>query len=192
MANGASIRSTKSSRSPSLRKPRALKGKGINVRGSGGYIIAPGARRSDNSAWIEKDDAPSFMESFRAGTIPPLPDWLLNIMQSRSQGIDPAHEPETQSDAALPSVSVRERAYAQAALAGCVRELEACAEGGRNNKLNAVAFRMGTMAVRGWIDRATVEAALCSACETNGLLHEGPHDVETAPSVPSYPPSRRS
>jgi hypothetical protein len=36
---------------------------------------------------------------------------------------------------------------------------------------------MGTMVARNWIDRTAVEAALCSACETNGLLHEGPHGV---------------
>jgi hypothetical protein len=93
----------------------ALAGRGINVRGSGGYIIAPGARRSDNSAWTDNDDAPSFIEPFGSGTIPPLPDWLLNTIKSRGQGIDPTDGPETASGAALPSASARKRAYAQAA-----------------------------------------------------------------------------
>jgi hypothetical protein len=49
-----------------------LRGLGINVRGRGGYVVAPGARRPDGARW----SCPGFAEAFAAGTIPVLPDWL--------------------------------------------------------------------------------------------------------------------
>src|SRR5947207_1453753 len=45
--------------------------------------------------------------------------------------------------------------------------------GGRNNSLNAAAFRMGAMIARGWRGRAEVADALSAACAANGLLEEG-------------------
>lgn len=58
----------------------------------------------------------------------------------------------------------REQKYAAAALQGCVDELAAMPQdSGRNNKLNALAYRMGTMAARQWIDRAQVVSRLYEA-----------------------------
>src|SRR5262245_23797948 len=42
----------------------------------------------------------------------------------------------------------------------------------RNIKLNEVAFHVGTMVAREWVDRVTVEATLWAACESNGLAGE--------------------
>jgi hypothetical protein len=58
----------------------------------------------------------------------------------------------------------RQRKYALAALQGCTAELSAMApDSGRNDKLNAVAFRLGTMCARGWINRDEVESRLFAA-----------------------------
>jgi AAA domain/Bifunctional DNA primase/polymerase, N-terminal len=58
----------------------------------------------------------------------------------------------------------RQRKYALAALQGCTAELSAMApDSGRNDKLNAVAFRLGTMCARGWISRDEVESRLFAA-----------------------------
>jgi hypothetical protein len=70
---------------------------------------------------------------------------------------------------AKPEVTDRERAYAAKALSEKVVELAAKGEGsGRNDALNAVSYRMGKMINAGWIDRASVEAALTEACHQNG------------------------
>ena len=69
----------------------------------------------------------------------------------------------------------REQKYARAALDGCVAELASTAKGARNNKLNAVAFRLGTMIARKWINNDTVIKALIGACETNGYIPEQGH-----------------
>ena len=63
----------------------------------------------------------------------------------------------------------RERAYAQAALDGCADELAQAAPGERNDTLNKKAFRLGTMAARGWISPEEVSDALVAAADACGL-----------------------
>jgi hypothetical protein len=69
----------------------------------------------------------------------------------------------------------REQKYARTALDRCASELAGTAEGGRNEKLNAVAFRMGTMIARGWVDEKVGIDALLDACDKNKYLREHGH-----------------
>jgi hypothetical protein len=67
----------------------------------------------------------------------------------------------------------RERKYASAALAGSSRDLAAMMkDSGRNDALNRFAFRLGTLAARGWIDRHHVEVELTNAAQACGLVKE--------------------
>ena len=67
----------------------------------------------------------------------------------------------------------REQKFAQAALNGCAQELQGMApNSGRNDKLNKVAFRLGTMIARGWIGRAEVEDRLLAAATGCGLVND--------------------
>jgi Protein of unknown function (DUF3987)/Bifunctional DNA primase/polymerase, N-terminal len=59
--------------------------------------------------------------------------------------------------------------YASVALDGCAAELAAAAEGSRNDTLNKLAFRMGSMIVNGWIARGLVHERLLAAALTCGL-----------------------
>jgi hypothetical protein len=63
----------------------------------------------------------------------------------------------------------RERAYARAALDGCVDEVAQAATGERNDTLNKKAFRLGTMVARGWISAEEVCDALLAAADACGL-----------------------
>jgi hypothetical protein len=60
--------------------------------------------------------------------------------------------------------------YAKRSLANACYELRQCPEGQRNIKLNALAYKMGRLIVRGWIMRDQVELLLLRACEANGLI----------------------
>jgi RecA-family ATPase len=72
----------------------------------------------------------------------------------------------------------RERKYALTALRGCAAELAGMApNSGRNNKLNALAFRLGTMCARGWISRDEVTDRLFQAAAACKLVAD---DGETA------------
>ena len=64
----------------------------------------------------------------------------------------------------------REQKYALAALDGCAADLAGATKGERNAKLNAVAFRMGTLLARRWIARDEVVARLLLAAHENGLV----------------------
>jgi hypothetical protein len=64
----------------------------------------------------------------------------------------------------------RERRYALAALRGCAAELSGSQSGERNNKLNALAFRMGTMSARRWINRDEIKRELFAAAVACGLV----------------------
>jgi Protein of unknown function (DUF3987)/Bifunctional DNA primase/polymerase, N-terminal len=75
----------------------------------------------------------------------------------------------TDRGASHTGASVRERAYAEAALAGCAADLANTAEGSRNDVLNAKAFRLGTMVARGWITRGHVISGLLAAAHACGL-----------------------
>jgi hypothetical protein len=67
----------------------------------------------------------------------------------------------------------RDQKYAAAALQGCFDELAAMPQhSGRNNKLNALAYRMGTMVARQWIDRDQVAHRLYDAAAACLLVND--------------------
>jgi hypothetical protein len=147
---------------------------GIDVRGVGGFVIAPGAVLPNGQSWRSINGTPLLAEAFKAGTIPELPHWLADVIRRNrkpnGQGIAPSLADMPGGDS-----SVRCEAYAAAALDGAVAELSAAATGKRNETLNAMAFRLGRMIARDWIDEKTVAEALVGACDANGYLREHGH-----------------
>src|SRR5262245_54442591 len=53
---------------------------GIDVRGIGGSVIAPGAQLPDGKWWQSVNGRPLLAVAFKAGTIPELPQWLADII----------------------------------------------------------------------------------------------------------------
>jgi Protein of unknown function (DUF3987)/Bifunctional DNA primase/polymerase, N-terminal len=148
---------------------------GIDVRGVGGFVIAPGAVLPDGKQWQSVNGRPLLADAVRAANIPELPPWLADIIrpdrQSNGDGI------REYAPADIPGANGRSRgqAYAAAALDGAVAELSAAPTGKRNETLNAIAFRLGRMIARGWVDEKTVADALLGACDTNRYLREHGH-----------------
>jgi hypothetical protein len=146
---------------------------GIDVRGSGGYVIGPGARLTDGRRYAWDRNTLNIFTAVRSNTVPVLPPWLAQIL--RPNGHDQETEPFT---AKTNGNRKREQGYAAAALEGCANELAGTALGGRNNRLNELAFRMGTMVASGWISRAEAERRLYAAAEACGLVKDdGPRAV---------------
>jgi Bifunctional DNA primase/polymerase, N-terminal len=58
---------------------------GIDVRGVGGFVIAPGAVLSDGKRWQPVNGRPLLATAFKAGTIPELPQWLADIIRPNRQ-----------------------------------------------------------------------------------------------------------
>jgi len=143
---------------------------GIDVRGLGGFVIAPGAVLPDGRRWQSFNGRPSLAEAFKAGTIPELPPWLADIIRP-----NPQPNRDRVDEYAGANSSLRGQAYAAAALQGAAAELSTAPAGNRNEMLNAVAFRLGRMIVRGWIDEKTVADTLLGACDANKYLREHGH-----------------
>ncbi len=56
---------------------------GINVRGRGGYVIAPGSTLADGRAWVCDD--PDFALRAGLGFLPEPPGWLIAILTARKE-----------------------------------------------------------------------------------------------------------
>lgn len=146
--------------------------KGIDVRGAGGYIIAPGAALPDGRAW-RQIGGPDLAAAFFCGTIPTLPQWLGKLIR-------PPKAARELPSAGPRAIGTRDEEYARAALEAECAKLAETAEGGRNQALNVAAFSAGTLIGAGWIDRGECETALYDAALASGL-----DDDETAATIAS-------
>jgi hypothetical protein len=138
------------------------------VRGAGGYVIAPYAMLPDGRHYRTVPGTPDLIAAYVAGTIPHVPEGIVDLIKARQQ--TKAREQPTEANGT--AGGIRERAYAAAALEGCAAELALAARGSRNELLNKLAFRLGRMIARGWLDRAAVESNLIGAMHANGYLSE--------------------
>jgi hypothetical protein len=160
-------------------RDKAVKDSGINVRGSGGFVVAPGALLSDGRRNQRCDDTPSTIEALIHGTIPVLPPTLAAVLRAEPNGHDKEAVPQPKSGRNSHSGSVREQTYALATLHSLANEVATTTKGGRNIALNNAAMRMGHMVASGWIARHTVEQRLLGAAHVCGLVDDdGLHSVE--------------
>ena len=60
---------------------------GIDVRGTGGWIVAPGSVRLDGVRYTPREGTPPLTDAYRAGTIPPLPGKIDALIR------EPSHRP---------------------------------------------------------------------------------------------------
>jgi hypothetical protein len=137
---------------------------GIDVRGAGGYVVAPYAVLPDGRRYRAVPKTPDLISTYKAGAMPPIPEGIAALLARKNS------KPTESTDSSKPGI--RERSYALAALDGCTQELAACQPGGRNELLNALAYRMGRMVARGWLHREHAEANLSGAMHTNGYVNE--------------------
>jgi hypothetical protein len=143
---------------------------GIDVRGAGGYTIAPGTTLPDGRCY--RPAGPDLLGAVK--TIPPIPAALVEIIQ-RPRFVAPEIQPANHS-----CDDRRAQAYAGAALAGCTSDLAAMPKDtGRNIALNASAFRLGRLVANGWLGSGEVVHRLGEAARACGLMaDDGPRSVD--------------
>jgi len=123
---------------------------GIDVRGAGGYVIAPGSHLADGRLY----------ELF--GTLaeaPVLPDWLVQVITGpRSLPV----ERRAVTPSARPS-DERIAAYLDKALEQELDAVRYAPRGQRNHQLNTSSFSLGQMVAAGWIGEQEVTDLLTNA-----------------------------
>jgi len=144
---------------------------GIDVRGKGGYVIAPGAVLPDGRSY--RHDHGSW------DAIPALPDALASYLKPKDGLTAPdvvADAPEG-AGASLPIPTDGDRAYADAALKGICADLAVVGAGGRNNALAKAAYTMGGYVGNGSIDGQAAAQNLYAAAQDNGLVQDDGKDA---------------
>lgn len=128
-------------------------GTGLDVRGAGGYVIAPGSRHTNGSAyeWIDPNV-----------TIANPPDWLIQLL---------TQEPE-QAPFVAPTTPLHESKasrYAMAALENACDLVAKAINGTRNDTLNGQAYGIGQLIGANALAYRDAEAQLMEAASSAGL-----------------------
>ena len=132
-------------------------GPGLDVRGSGGYVIAPGSRTADGReyTWVDYD----------GDGLPPLasaPDWLLALVLPQ-----PLQATSTQP---YTYTSGSNDAYVDRAVEDELASLATTPQGGRGEAVNRSAFSLGTLVGAGALSRADAEDGLWRAAVGCGVV----------------------
>lgn len=135
---------------------RGRLGAGLDVRGSGGYVIAPGSKTADGREYLWVD--------FDGPGLPPLPkapDWLLELVLPK---------PVAHTTGDYSYTAGENEVYVERAVEAELRELAGAAQGGRGEAVNRSAFNLGTLVGAGALSRAEAEAGLFDAAYANGVV----------------------
>ena len=133
-------------------------GKGLDIRGDGGYIIAAPSVRADGKAY----------RVYRDADIVDAPEWLLELAETK-EASSVSMGGFTYSDGSERAVSNPE-AYKKSILENEIKALADAPEGERNHTLFRVAANLYGYVSGGTFDEYEVYSALIGACYANGLM----------------------
>jgi hypothetical protein len=131
----------------------ALSGRGIDVRGHGGYVVGPGSVHQTGVLYTPMEVSTAIV---------PAPGWLVSALHAA---------PAERTRPGLP----RHHGSAQGRLRGAVAAVLDAQPGERNNLLHWASCRAAELIAAGELDRATAVDALTEAGEAVGL---GPGEVQ--------------
>ena len=128
-------------------------GLGLDVRGDGGYVLAPPSVHPDGPRYRWNNNK----------SLVVAPDWLIALTSKRPTLSERAL-------ANLPHGSSRPGVYGRAALQAEISALANTPNGRRNHALNRAAFNLFQLVAGGELDEAVVVGKLIEAANANGLM----------------------
>lgn len=120
---------------------------GIDVRGVGGWIVAPGSLRPDGEAWAAAETNPDLIRAVTNKAVPKVPAWLDSILRSS-------------------------RSTSEAALQKATKSISGATRGARNNTLYIEGSTLGRLLAQGLLTRQAVITTLLSASQVCGLVDD--------------------
>jgi putative DNA primase/helicase len=135
-------------------------GKGIDVRGDGGYVVAAGSIHVSGAKYrfVEGRGLDEF-------EIASAPDWLVRLVRK-----DSSDRIETKKVDSIPEAKLdRARAYANSAFDREVDRIAKAPMHQRNHTLNVAAFKLGQLVPYGILDPAVVAQKLARVARNIGL-----------------------
>lgn len=126
-------------------------GPGLDIRGDGGYVIAPPSNHRSGGTY-------SFIDA--GSPIPAMPNWLHDRV-CRPPALSATHDPIHLGEAIS--------AWVRAAILDEAARVRQAPDGRRNATLNRAAFSLGQIVATGIVDADTVRQALSDSALTAGL-----------------------
>lgn len=153
----------------------------LDVRGDGGYIIAPPSLHPNGNSYC-------WINSPEDTAIAPAPEWLLELVA----------KPPEQSFLAREKRAAFSHAYLETALADELASLRKASNGTRNDTLNKAAFSLGQLVAHG-LPEARITSELMHTATAIGLDHQEAQNTITSglcagmaePRQPSASQSRK-
>lgn len=146
--------------SPAMRCSVGRIAPGVDSKGTGGFVVA---HWLGGACKVVMDSKPADW-----------PSWILDELKKRRVGTFSKAESETFADENVPTSLFKaptpfERNWAEKALQNAFSELSICQPGGRNHKLNVLAYSMGRLVARRWLSQSRVEKVLGMGAQRCGL-----------------------
>lgn len=129
---------------------------GIDTRGHGGYVIAPGTVMQDGRLYEVFGDL---------ADAPTLPAWISELLEAEKVEPKPLRQPVQRTEHS----DARIQAYCDAAIAAETDRVRCAGKGTRNNTLNEAAFALGQLVGANWVTDTEIEGFLTNAAAECGL-----------------------
>lgn len=131
---------------------------GSDVKSDGGYVVVHPSEINGKPYYRLAGEPPT------PQNVAPWPEWLLEIVRKKDRApAAPAPQAATFDGGT---------AWGDKSIAGIADELANATPGGRDNKRNAICFRVGRFVAAGHVSYDDAISAMLMACERNGLTED--------------------